>query len=83
VNAVFYINFLQSICMIFYFLMAQVLLKSAWPSVCFCRVYQADKAEWNIIRTLPDLSGAGLLDVLPGLFDCHFYLGLFSSQKFL
>ncbi|XP_066316505.1 pre-mRNA-processing factor 19-like [Miscanthus floridulus] len=23
------------------------------------RVYQADKAEWNIIRTLPDLSGTG------------------------
>ncbi|CAD6230311.1 unnamed protein product [Miscanthus lutarioriparius] len=36
------------------------------------RVYQADKAEWNIIRTLPDLSGTGKVTSLKFGADANY-----------
>nr|CAB3449291.1 unnamed protein product [Digitaria exilis] len=45
------------------------------------RIYKADKAEWNIIKTLPDLSGTGKVtslkvgadtkDIAVGSMDCN------------
>jgi hypothetical protein len=53
------------------------LLETFFPSDCvlyLCRVYQVGsvKADWNCIKTLPDLSGTGFILFLLSIVVCCF-----------